>query len=189
MSSVYNGRSMTTHTLEVLHGAKSDTDAVTYTTTFTGSQLTSVTGGVAYAGRCVSLGTTGLFEFGVSGTRMGMWLLMSSNDPDVANYGGDPAVDVDAWVAIAPIGNLTAMVAAGAFELGTTEYDTAQTYLPNQLLTALTGTTLATCGVMTNQSATQYTNAICGVVSKGEETNGHGRSELRFWPVWLPAAA
>lgn len=188
MAGIYNGRSMTTHTLDVLHGYKSDTDAVTWTAAFSSSQLGSVTGNVAYAGRCVHLNSSGDFEFGVTNRSMGMWLLQNSNDPDVTNDGGTASTDADAWHPIRPTDKLTAVVAAGAYELETTEFNTSLTYAPNDTLTAVTGTTLSTCGVMTNASAVPYTNPVCGVASAAKYTNSHGRSALRFWPVYLPVA-
>lgn len=185
---IYSRRSMTEHTLEVLHGYKTDTDAVTYTTAFDATALSSVTGNVAFAGRCVSLNPSGNFVFGVGNRSMGMWLLMSTDDPDVSNDGGNPATDANAWIPLAPTGQVTAVVAAGAFELGTTEFNSSLTYAPNDTLTAATGTTLSTCGVMTKASAVPYTNPVCGVVSRGVVTNSHGRQELHFWPVYLPVA-
>lgn len=178
---------MTVHTLEAPKGWPSPY-AVDFTTEFDATQLAAITGNVAYAGRTVHLNASGNYEFGVANRSMGMWLFQNSDDPDVENNGGNPASDVGAWQAVAPTGKLTALVAAGAYELATTEFDTSKTYAPNDTLTAATGTTLATAGVLTNASATPYTNPVCGVVSRGAVTNAHGQSELWFWPVYIPVA-
>lgn len=178
---------MTEHTLEAPKGWPSPS-AVDIVAKFCPTQLAAVTGGVAYAGRTAHLNSSGNYEFGVTDRSMAMWLFQNSDDPDVSNDGGAPATDVGAWQAVAPVGGIMALVAAGAYELATTEFDTAQTYAPNDTLTAATGTTLATCGVLTNQSAVPYTNPVCGVVSRGKTTNAHGKSELWFWPVYLPVA-
>jgi hypothetical protein len=162
--------------------------AVDFATTFDSSQLAAISGNIAFAGRVVHLDSAGKYRFGVANRHMAMFLFQNSDDPDVSNYGGDPASEAGAWVPVAPTGKIMALVACGAYELESTEFDTVQTYAPNQTLTAATGTTLATAGVLTNQSATPYTNAVCGVVSRGKYTNSYGRSVLAFWPVYLPTA-
>jgi len=178
---------MTVHTLEAPKGWPSPY-AVDFTTVFDATQLGAITGGVAYAGRTVHLNSSGNYEFGVTNRSMAMWLFQNSDDPDVENNGGDPATDVGCWQAIAPTGQLTALVAAGAYELATTEFNAALGYFPNETLTAATGTTLATAGVLTNAAAVPYTNPVCGVVSRGKQLNAHGMYELWFWPVYLPVA-
>lgn len=99
--------------------------------------------------------------------------------------------------AIAPGGNMNTLVAFGAYELETTEFDTAQTYLPNQLLTARQGTDEADedeAGRITNQRPAdagvvrQFIDPVVGVVSTGEHLNHHRVSTLAFWTAWLPGA-
>ena len=138
------------------------------------------------AGRCVSLDDNGEFVTGVAGTAMAIFLLngTTSHHTDVSNPGGSH------WTPVAPTGKLSGLVATGAFELETTEFDDQQSYSPNDLLTAPNDDAdVAVGGVLTNQSAVQYTNPICGVVSRGVNQNSHGVDALAFWPVWLPAAA
>lgn len=180
-------RQMTLHTL---NGAKGwpRPHAVDFTADFNSTQLGAISGGVAFSGRVVHLDSSGDYRFGVANRQMPMFLFQNSDDPDVSNDGGDATTDVGVYVPIAPTGKMMALVAIGAYELESTEFDTAQTYAPNETLTAATGTTLATAGVLTNQSATPYTNAICGVVSRGEITNAFGRAALCFWPVYLPTS-
>lgn len=180
-------RKMTTHTLNPAKGWPRPS-ALDFATTFNTTQLAAITGGVAFAGRCVHLDSAGQYRFGVANRQMAMFIFQNSDDADVSNYGGDAATEVGVWVATAPTGKMMALVAVGAYELETTEFDDTQAYAPNQTLTAATGTTLATAGVLTNQSAVPYTNAVCGVVSRGELTNSFGKQVLCFWPVYLPTA-
>lgn len=180
-------RPMTAHKL---NGAKGwpRPHAVDFSASFNAAALAAISGGVAFSGRVVHLDSAGEYRFGIANRQMPLFLFQNSDDPDVTNDGGDATTDVGNWVPVSPTGKMMSLVATGAYELETTEFDSAQTYLPNQSLTAATGTTLATCGVLTNQSATPYTNAVCGVVSRGEFTNSDGRAMLAFWPVFLPTS-
>jgi hypothetical protein len=98
---------------------------------------------------------------------------------------------------------MTGLVAAGAYELATTEFANTLTYVTNELLYAATGTTLATAGVLTNAgigAAFWPAIAACGVVSRGRAStsvnaaqqypksheNSHRIKELFFWPQYLP---
>ena len=184
-------RQMTAHTLEAPKGWPSP-HAVDFATSFDATQLAAVSGGVAFAGRVAHVNASGDYEFGVGNRDMAIFLFNNSDDPDVENPGGDPATVAGAWIAVAPTGKMMGLVAVGAYELASTEFDATLTYAPNEALTAVTGTTLATCGVLTNASATPYTNPVCGVVSRGRSstsaTNSHGQAELFFWPVYLPVA-
>lgn len=183
-------RQMTSHTLEAPKGWPSP-HAVDFQAIFNATALGSISGGVAYAGRCVHLNSSGEFELGVTGTQMPMFLFNNSDDPDVENPGGDPSTVAGAWVAIAPTGKMLALVAKGAYELATTEFKNDTTYAPNTLVYAPTGTTLATSGVL-NKTETAYpVTSPVGVVSRGRTTssanNSHGVAELYFWPIYLPS--
>lgn len=184
-------RQMTAHTLEAPKGWPSP-HAVDFAAPIASSVLAAISGGVVYAGRVAHLNNSGEFELGVGDRHMAIFLFQNSDDPDVENPGGDPATVAGAWVAVAPTGKVNGFVAAGAYELGSTEFDSTRTYYPNDCLTAVTGTTLATAGVLTNASAVPYTNPVCGVVSRGRtptsSSNSHGQAELYFWPVYLPVA-
>jgi hypothetical protein len=145
-------------------------------------------------GRVVHLNASKEYESGVKNANMAIFLLNSSNDPDVANPGGDY------WQAIAPTGKMSGLVATGAYELESSEYRSAGTYNPGQLLAAeVANTTAATGGVLSDQddAAAALTlpwlgnhsgtdQAVCGVVSTGINENSHGVNVLRFWPVYLP---
>ena len=147
-------------------------------------------------GRVVHIDSDGEYASGVSLTSMAIFLLNSSDDPDVANPGGDY------WQAVAPTGAMSGLVATGAYELESSEF-IAQTYVPGNLLGAAgANTTPAVGGFLNNEDdagtalsvpweldstpASGTNQAICGVVSTGTNENSHGVSVLRFWPVYLP---
>jgi hypothetical protein len=180
------------HTLNPLKGWPSPTAL-----DFTGKLHEDVTIDPLPAGRCVHVaeidpvpygpGTSGgvpQFKTGVEDTQMGIFLFQGSDALDVANPGGTD------WYAIAPKGIMSGLVATGAYELETTEYDSELTYLPNDVLRAVANDvddTPETGGGCLTNDATVYTDAIVGVVSRGEYTNAYGKSCLAFWPVYLPA--
>jgi hypothetical protein len=128
-----------------------------------------------------------VFLPGVSGSHMAIFLLNGATDADVSNP-GTTAGGKFMHQAVSPTGKLSGLVATGGYEIATTEFDADQTYNPGDLLTAGTSTSnAATGGVLTNQSAVQYVNAVCGVVSSGAAKNHNGVQTLSFWSVYLPA--
>jgi hypothetical protein len=183
---------MTAHTLEAPKGWPSP-NAVD----FVAKISANVTIDPVFAGRCVHLNASGEFEMGLpdvaQACHMPMFLFQNSDDPDVANPGGDPATEEGVWVAVAPVGNIMALPAAGAYELESTEFEpeaTAGTYEPGDALTATPSNSDATTGGrITKNSVAAYDNALCGVVSRGVFKNSHGKYALAFWPVWLPKSA
>lgn len=153
----------------------------------------------AYAGRCVHLNNDGEFEMGVTGSQMPIFLLQNSTDSDVANSGDSNGNGGALWYPIGPDGNLTGLVAKGAYELETTEFDTAQTYYPNDYLKAVaSNSNQTTGGRLTNQSIVTLENssslssstnptAIVGVVSRAPRKRQSDRNTvLAFWPVYKP---
>lgn len=136
------------------------------------------------AGRVVHLNAVGEFQTGVEGTHMGIFLLQGTDAADVANDGTTLAGNF-MHQAIMPTGVNSGLVATGAYELESTEFNSALDYPPNQCLTATINDANATTGGRLT-TGTAYTNNICGVVSRGVYTNAHGISVLAFWPVWLP---
>lgn len=180
-------RQMTAHTLEAHKGWPSQ-----HAVDFTAKISANVTIDPVFAGRCVHLNASGEFEMGlpdvINAGHMPMFLWQNSDDPDVSNPGGDPATEAGVWVAVAPVGWITALPAAGAYELASTEFEpeaTAGTYNPGDTLTATPDNTDAVTGGRITKG-TAYAKPLCGVVSRGVKKNSHGKNELSFWPVWLP---
>lgn len=149
------------------------------------------------AGRVAHLNASGEFELGATGNQVPIFLWNGKDHPDVYNPGTSPVTGTQHWVAIAPTGVMSGLVAMGAYELQTTEFDTAQTYAANDPLSCDGN------GVLTNQNATPYTDLIVGFASAhvNEDNqpqtpangnpvgyNAHGVQTLTFWPHFLPAA-
>lgn len=171
-------RRMTAHTLDALKGWPSP-HAVDFTAPFS-ETLADTT---VLAGSVVRLNASGRFELGVGNRRvMPMYLREHSDDPTIVNYGGNPATERGVFVGISPSGNATALVAAGAYELTSTEF-VPGSYPPNTHLTSPDSGPNA--GKLT--AGTPYQNTIVGVVSRGVVDNGHGRDALAFWPYYLPS--
>lgn len=143
-------------------------------------------------GRVVHVNAAGEFEMGVGETDIAIFLIQGSDAFDVANPGTTPAGNF-MHKAILPAGDMSGVVATGAYEIESTEYDTAQSYVPGDLLTAAADNADADVGgVITNQGSgangevQQYVDPVIGVVSRGSYNNEHGIPILAFWPVWLP---
>lgn len=141
------------------------------------------------AGQVASLNSAGQLEAGCAAWRMPLFIFQGINDLDVNNANNGE------WYPISPTGKVMCLVGKGAYELWTTEYDTVQTYLPNQPLRAPTGTAAnqeTVSGKLTNQGViaissnnTTFT-AVVGIVSQGVKKNAYGKNVLCFWPVWYP---
>lgn len=141
----------------------------------------------AYAGRVAHVNDDGEFELGCTGSQMGVFLLQSEGDSDVSNAGGT------LWYPIGPDGNLTGLVAKGAYELETTEYDAASgtDYVPNQYLKAVASGSgkgkLTNASISTLENGGSNPNAIVGVVSRAPRKRQSDRNTvLAFWPVYKP---
>lgn len=187
-------RQMTAHTLEAAKGWPSQTAV-----DFSAKISANVTIDPFFAGRVVHLNSSGEFETGLPNTvgkgHMPIFLLQNSDDPDVSNPGGDASTEAGVWVSIAPTGKITGLVAAGAYELESTEFQSESslgaTYAPGDCLTATNANTTAATGgrITRTTNGLAYGEPCCGVVSRGVITNSHGQSALCFWPVWLPRQA
>jgi len=176
---------MFTHTLDALKGWFSP-----YAVDISGKMDAAVTADPIYAGRVVCVTSldadvkTVRFKPGAVGHAMPIFLLNGTDQLDVNNTGSTTT-----WQSIAPAGYLSGLVAVGALELETTEFDTTQTYVVNDLLRAVrSDSSSSTAGTLTNQTVTLYTTLVCGVVSRGKRTNQHGITVLDFWPVYLPGS-
>lgn len=146
---------------------------------------------VAYVGRCVHLNDDGDFEMGAVGYQMPMFLTVGSNYPSAGN--SSPS---GRWYAVHGA-RLSAVVAVSGLEVETTEFDSDQTYLPNQPLRAIasnsdqtTGGRLTNAGVVKAESATPASaTAIVGIVSRAaRKVQGDRNTVLAFWPVFKPGA-
>lgn len=172
------------------------------------SKVATTDANFAIAGRCVHLNSSGLFEAGATGFQMPLFLVRSATSFDVAttahnSWGG----------AVLPAGDLGALVATGAYELETTEFE-AVTIAPNTKLKApdrtQTTSDVPSTGVLytkkawnggNNGALTLYTDTICGVASFGSAIAGQTApsaasytgpykvSVLAFWPVFIPGTA
>jgi hypothetical protein len=151
------------------------------------------------SGSCVQLDSTitsaaarqitlGLGTCGTQNAPMPIFLLEGAGDYDVVNkadgnvyFGGiGTGGVVPAYPNTAVNGAPTGLVAAGAYELETTEFNTNTTFKCNDLLTA--GTSDGKLDVVAATGA----KVICGVVSAPSRTNDFSLSVLKFWPVFLP---
>lgn len=146
----------------------------------------------AVGGRCVHVDpTAGTFKLGCTGVQMPLFLIHGPTAFDVANDGGT------AWQAGFPKGDIAAVVATGGFELDTTEFDTASTFHPNDLLKSpdtsqiTPGAGVADAGRLYNAkkwagggngALTLYTDTSVGLVSRGTRVNDHRVNVLSFWP-------
>lgn len=145
-----------------------------------------------------------LFQLGAVGTQMAIFLIQGQTDYDVSNPGAGQT-DPYGWTPVAPVGFQSGLVACGAYELSTTEYDQTAgvVYNPNDVLHAptasqiTTGTDFSAAGKLFklknwpggNAGAiTPYTDAVCAVVSRGAFVNHNRQGTLAFWPVYLPGA-
>lgn len=135
-------------------------------------------------GRVVHVNADSEFETGAKGFVMPMFLLRQGDALDVVNPGGDD------WQAIEPSGVNTAIVATCGYEIASAEFDDEQTYYPNDKLRGvLANSTLATGGLLTNQTITLGTNTICGVVSRGVARNPQTKRDMLYlWPVFIPGS-
>jgi len=140
------------------------------------------------------------FSMGVKTTHMALFLIQAQDDFDVNNPGTTPKGNF-MHQAIAPTGVNSALVATGGYELQSTEYNTARSYSPGDLLTADADDTDSDLGgVLDSHNASNTkltvpwksggtTQACCGVVSRGAFKNEHKVNSLHFWPVYLPGEA
>lgn len=170
---------MTSETLNALKGWPNP-QAVDFVAKF----ASSVTDRVP-AGSVVRLNSDGEFVLGMgTNAAMPLFTFFASDDPTVANSGGDASTDKGVWIPISPVGNVMALVAVGAYELVTTAYDTtnynANAFVVNAPLMSTDGVGEVKVGAWTNA------NTIVGVVSRGVVDNGYGTDAVAFWPYFFP---
>lgn len=187
-------RQMFDHVLDALKGWF-DLSALDYTSKISAN----VSFRPVYAGRCVHLNDDGEFEMGCTGNQVPLFLFQNSDDPDVSNEDLGPTLDKIEGGAIGGIRkHINAWVGLGAYEITTTEFDSDQTYLPNDPLRAVadndnstTGGRITNQGVVTVASllatgSTGNVTALVGHVSAGASMSIHKRQHLAFWPGHYP---
>lgn len=167
---------------------------------------------VTPAGRCAGINNAGDFVIDVClanaatftkyWSAMPIFLWNGSDHPDVYNDGTSPVTGTVHWYGISPTGIMSGLVATGGYELQTTEFDDTQTYVANDLLSAMNqtdGDAAGDYGKLTNQNAAPGTDRIVGVASWHVQsdnqadaatspvgTNAHGVTTLSFWSYFLP---
>jgi hypothetical protein len=83
-------------------------------------------------------------------------------------------------------GVMSGIVATGGFEISTTEFASAPSYLPNTLFVEDT----ATAGYVTEAAGVAYgAETVVGVVSRPPSINADGKNMLSFWTTYLPSAS
>ena len=181
--------------------------------------LTDVNASVDFYGGTTTGPGTGVVEMGCgAGHGVPLFLWTGQSEPDVYNpgvtagvpaYGNSTYGPPDHISVFPPVSggtvpiNLVALVAIGAYELETTEFDTDQTYAAGNGLRAVTDNTNANAGKLTNQrgttaafnsaGATQYGDptlaawdTIVGFVTRKEYVNANRKSVIAFWSSHHP---
>jgi len=83
-------------------------------------------------------------------------------------------------------GVMSGVVGTGGFEIATTEFDSALTYAPNELLAS---DEAGTKGWVTKAAGPAYgAETIVGCVSRPAAANADGANMLAFWTMFLPSA-
>lgn len=160
---------------------------------FVAPLASSVTLDPVYAGRVVHLNSDGAFELGAVDMQMPIFLIQSSNSPDVSNPGGTH------YTAGLPNLKMSGNVATGGFELSSTEFPTGVTFAPGDLLHAPTeaeivGSDKSAAGKLHKaktwpggSGALVYPkDNICGIVSQALSTDMNGQSVVKFWSTYTP---
>jgi hypothetical protein len=181
-------RLMTAHKLDAVRGYHK-TYALVKRLPFNPTQLAAIDGGIAIRGRCVHINNDMEYEFGVASNKVPLFLHSNSNSPAVNLDSGDVETDYLAGASSAE-GIQLALCGLGDFELKTTEFDATRTYTVNEPLTAATGTTLATAGVVTNNGAAFGSGAVCGIVSENRvpgQRTADNMTTLTFWSYFSPS--
>lgn len=126
-----------------------------------------VAAGVTFRrGVALQLDPSGEFILGVAGNAMAIFAMQGTEELDVGSDVGNMSGGI-----------VSGLVAAGAYELETAQFD-ATSYPPNTPLRSGVDGKL--------EIGVPYTDPIVGVTSDGVITNEWGIDVLRFWPVWLP---
>lgn len=137
-------------------------------------------------GSCCSLNNQGQLVLGARRHHMPLFVIQGTQSHDVVR------VHTTVWHTVTPSGKINCLVATGAYELQTTEFDSTQTYNFNDPLRTLADGRLTNQGVvLASQTNTPNTNstAVVGIVSQPVMRDATGSMVLSFWPVWYPGRA
>lgn len=157
------------------------------------AKLSSNVSIVVYAGRCLHLNSAGEWEMGATGHDMPFFVNNTAGSQ--APSSGNPSAN-GYWYAL-HAATISGVAAVNNFEAETTEYDTALTYLPNQLLRAIasnsvqaTGGRLTNASVVKPESASAATSTACvGLVSRApRKTDFTQPNVLAFWMLYKAGA-
>lgn len=154
------------------------------------------------SGRCCFLYTAGRYpknckvRTGVSNTGMPLFVWHGPDSLDVINPGTASGNGRFMWAPTGPTGIGQFLVAAGGYELETTEFDGTKAYPPNALLTATaadtnatTGGRLTSAGSAVSGAVKQTVDTVVGVTSRGVFANNDGVNALAFWTWFIPGTA
>ena len=142
-------------------------------------------------GSVVSLNSTGKFILGCgAGTGLNYPMPMFSQknieDPDVMTGIAGSTYKTTTLSVVG--GHINALVATGAFELETTEFDTTASYAPGDVLVPGADTKI---GLVVKGTEQAYLNTlpIIGIVAAGKITDkSFNQGRLSFWTCFIPAA-
>lgn len=176
-------RRMTDHTLQGISGYPR-MDALM----FKAKLSSTARAATPYAGSVVHVNASKEFDLGAANestthSQMAIFLLQDYDAPDVLNDGGTPASDDNGpWVPTAPTKVNSGLVATGAYELASSEWNgTEGNFTPNRLLKGNTST--GKIEVNTKKSD----DPVIGVCSRGIQTAKATKKKLvYFWPVFCP---
>lgn len=156
------------------------------------SEVEGDKGAAIVRGSVVSLNTNGKMVLGLTeGTGnvypMPMFAKKNAFDPDVTT-GAIGASTGEILASSTVGGRMTAYVATGAFELETSEFDTAATYGYNVALVADANgkVTPATGSVYGDKTVVGIVSATPFRSKASMNVNGTGSNRLCFWPVFFP---
>jgi len=142
------------------------------------------------------------FRLGLNDDNVAIFLFPNAKDFDVSGDRGNIIGSGSASVAAAAFngaiaGNISGLVALGAYELETTSFLPGNAYLPGTPLTALNPNVAWNADATLNPGLVRNTTwaawragTIAGVIGtvsdEGVRTNEFGKTVIRFWPEHLP---
>ena len=132
------------------------------------------------AGQVMCLDANADFQVGLAENAVAIFSLQNSTDFDVVSDDGGMVGGASG------VPHMSGLVALGAYELESTEFNSASTFNPNTPLTS-PAPGVANAGRL--EVGVVFVNTICGVVSDGVIANERAIDVLRFWPTWLPVVA